>query len=43
MKLNTPYKTVLFYGHVLRVEKDKKYIGERLKINHSRTIPTEGA
>ena len=23
MKLNTPYKTVLFYGHVLRVEKDK--------------------
>lgn len=26
MKLNTPYKTVLFYGHVLRVEKDKKYI-----------------
>lgn len=26
MKLNTPYKTVLFYGHVLRVGKDKKYI-----------------
>lgn len=26
MKLNTPYKTVLFYGHVLHVGKDKKYI-----------------